>query len=428
MSVREPLQRCLPSRTGLAMRRLAEGETTTGLKGWRNVPLLATNVYLYAAQVGDYEKALAAANVSGIPRSNVLGNFSTAWSLVQNGSKLVIAVGGAALFALYYNPCGWSNPNGLAGGHTPFSLFPSGQGIMSAKTNHFANAAGYNSLDSLKLAVMLAYYAVHGTFPYQYPGLPRQEVPQQTCVTGSSPQVVYPPVAGPSPSAPPTASGVGVYATFNSTTDVIRAIQQGWAGIAETGGLGIQANPYTQALSSQPDQLVSRALSQFSGGTWWLSFWTVSWPASGDTFYNAGHEAGVYVASTIMSYKGSVLPSYVILDPEGYNTPAANNTQWSEFLEGWTDGIASVSTLLNPAFYCNQYQYTTFNLASITLPAFIAVSPIQGNTPHVKGGNVIGYSAYYASCPATPYVDQIASWGGMVNTVQFPDSGVDCSP
>lgn len=388
----------------------------------------ANNVYLYAAQVGDYEKALAAANVSGIPRSNVTGDFSAAWSYIQSASNLVIAVGGAALYSLYYNPCGWSNPNGLSAGHTPFEVFPSGQGVSSPKTNYFVNAAGYNSLDSLKLAVMLAYYAVHGTFPYQYPGLPRQEVPQQTCVTGSGPNLRYPPAKNTSSSSTPTASGVGVYASVTSTTDVIRAIQMGWPGVGETGGLGIQNSPYTQALPSQPDKQVSTALNQTAGNTWWLSFWTVSWPASGDTFYNAGHKAGAYVADTIVGYHGTVLPSYVILDPEGYNTPAANTTQWTEFLQGWSDGITSVSTKLTPAFYCNQYQYTTFNLSTIKLPALIAVSPIQGNTPGVKGGNVIGYAAYYASCPASTYITQVEQWGGKVNTVQFPDSGIDCGP
>lgn len=388
------------------------------------------NVYLYAAVVGDYEKALAAANVCGISRNNVIGDFSQAWSLVQTASNLVIAVGGAAVFALYYNPCGWANPNGIAAGHTPFALFPPGQGISQAKANHFVNAGGYTSLDTLKLTVMLAYYAIHGTFPYQYSGLSRQEVPQQTCVIGSSPKVVYPPAGTttPAPATTPVASGVALYASFSSTTEVIRAIQLGWAGVAETGGLGTPTSPYTQALPGQPDSLMAKALNQAAGNTWWLSFWTVSWPASGDTFYNAGHKAGTYVATTISGYKGSVLPSYVIIDPEGYNSPASNTTEWSKWLTGWSDGIISVNSNLKPAFYCNQNQYTTYNLSSVALPAFVAVAPIAGNAPSVKGGNVMGYSAYYASCPASTYISDVEQWGGKINTVQFPDSGVDCGP
>ena len=397
------------------------------------MPISATKVYLYAAQVGDLEKAFAAANVCGIPRQNVSGNFSTAWTWVQDGSNLVIAVGGAALYSLYYNPCGWSNPNGLAGGHTPFEIFPLGQGITSPVANNFVNAGGNTALDSLKLAVMLAYYAINGTFPYQYQGLPRQEVPQQKCVTGSSPSVTYPPVT-PTPSPSPTpvppvpVAGVGLYASVSSTNDVIHAHQHGWIGIGATGGLGAKASPYTQVLSAQPDKQISSALAQTGGAMWWLSFWTVSWPASGETFHDGGYKAGRYVAQTIVNLKGKYLPNYVIVDPEGYNTPADSADDWQDWLTGWADGITSVSKSLVPAFYCNQYQYSTYHLAAVELPAFIAVSPIAGNTPFVKGDNIEGYIAYYASCPTSKDVAQVKAWGGRLNTVQFRDSGVDCGP
>lgn len=62
----------------------------------------AKNVYLYAATTGDYAKCLAAANVAGIPYSNCLGDFQQAWKITAEATTLLIAVGGAALYALYY--------------------------------------------------------------------------------------------------------------------------------------------------------------------------------------------------------------------------------------------------------------------------------------------------------------------------------------
>ena len=84
---------------------------------------------------------------------------------------------------------------------------------------------------------------------------------------------------------------------------------------------------------------------------------------------------------------------------------------------------------LTPAFYANQSQYESFGRAGLTLKAFVAVSPILGNTPQVSGGNIDGYIAYYATkCPASPYEATISGWGAKYNTLQFNDSAVDCGP
>ncbi len=390
----------------------------------------AGNVYFYAATQGDYLKCLAAANVCGIPSQNVLGTFSDAWNQVQSGESLVLAVGGAALYALYYNPCNWQNPSGMPVGHTPFEVFPSVQGIANIKSGYFVNAAGYTALDSLKLSVMLGYYAIHGTFPVNFLGMPQQEIPQKVCVASSMPVITLSGVTNPTTHLGPSQlnNSVGVYATFSTVTDVASAIALGWPGIGHTAALGTKSDPYTQVLVGRPDIVVSTGLANSQKtDVWWLSFWTVSWPAAGDSFSNAGFKAGQYAANIVKSYKGRV-PNYMVLDPEGYNTSPTAAINWAEFIYGWAQGIKGVDRTLNSGFYCNQSQYMDYNLASVTLPAFIAISPIDGNQPMVHGENIVGYIAYYADVPAASDISQVLSWNGKLSTVQFRDSGVDAGP
>lgn len=402
------------------------------------MPVSASNVYLYAATPMDYAKCVAAADVAGVPQSNVIGTFSEAWTRAQNGTDLVVVVGGAALDMLYYNECGWSNPSGQASGSTPFEVHPSGHGIDTVQANYFVNAAGHTAIASLKLAVMLTYYAVHGVFPAQWTSLPSQETPHKVCLSGASPNLgtsggvgsVISSGGGGTKSrpAPQSSGGVGVYASFTSTTEIQSAIQMGWKGIAATSALGTKASPYTQELPRHMDKLISEVLSQGSDDVFWLSFWTVSWPAGSDSFYNGGYKAGQYAGQTLMGYGGKILPNAVIVDPEGYNTPASTSKEWSDWIRGWADGLSEVNSSLRPGFYANQSQYTTYDLKSLNLPAYIAVAPIAGNTPSVTGGNVEGYDAYYAACPSGADMLRVASWGAKFNTVQFRDSGVDCGP
>lgn len=388
------------------------------------------HVYLYAAIENDLVKCLAAADVIGIDYSHCIGDFQEAWRLTADAKNLVIAVGGAALNALYYNPCSWSNPNASPGGHTPFTLDASGQGVSTVHQDAFVNAGGFTALDSLTLAVMLGYYAVHGNFPHGYAHLPRQETPQSVCVRGASPHVITPQI--PSPSAPSktyvTSPSVGVYASITSENEVTKALQEGWPGIGVTAALGTPQSPYTKVLPGLPDVLVAKGLELANSSAWWLSFWTVSWPASGATFYQAGFDGGAYAAKEIDNYPGSRRPNFVILDPEGYNTPAQTSQQFHDFVRGFAAGVKSTGGNLVPAFYANQSQYHHFSLSQLSLPAFVAIAPIAGNQPTVSGGNVEGYISFYASCPVSPDVRQVEGWGALYNTVQFRDSGIDCAP
>ncbi|MFD1673402.1 hypothetical protein [Alicyclobacillus fodiniaquatilis] len=391
----------------------------------------ANQVYLYGATATDYLKCLAAADVTGVPTDQCLGDYQTAWEKVSSSDTLVLAVGGAALYALYYNPCNWSNPAGEAGGHTPFEMRKVGQGIKTLQANTFVNAAGYTSLDSLTLAVMLSYYAVHGVFPNGYGRLPRQEVPQQVCARNASPSVPTVALNGdPKPTALPTVNqpSVGIYASIMNQNDVKKAIQLGWEGIGVTAALGTTQAPFTQVLPGQPDLQIAQVMAQNTTRPWWLSFWTVSWPSSGTTFLQAGRDAGEYAAQQIEAYPADVRPNYVILDPEGYNSPAQTIQQFHDFINGFAAGVTSVNAALKPGFYCNQSQYQTFQLAQAPLPAFIAIAPVADNQPMVKGSNIRGYIAYYADSPAKSDVTRVKSWGALYNTLQFRDSGIDCGP
>lgn len=143
--------------------------------------LTPSQVILYAAEPPDFRIALGAAAIAGIPSENVIGDYNAAWKHVSDGKHLVIAVGAFANSALYYNPCGWANPQGRAGGSTPFAYSLEPQDQLPGK-NHFINAAGNLGTDSLKLSAMLAHYAVKGSYPTGYgTNLPHRIAASKQC-------------------------------------------------------------------------------------------------------------------------------------------------------------------------------------------------------------------------------------------------------
>ena len=147
---------------------------------------LATgSVLLYAADPNDYASALAAAALAGIPSGNVIGNFETVWNDIASGDYLVIAVGGQANDALYYNPCGWANPAGEPAGTTPFDYASEPSDTLPG-ADLYENAAGSDAGNSLKLAVMLAYYAVNGSYPSGYGSLPAVQAASNTCPSNAT--------------------------------------------------------------------------------------------------------------------------------------------------------------------------------------------------------------------------------------------------
>ena len=146
--------------------------------------LSASQIAFYGADTVDYTSATAAAQALGISPKQVTGDFNTAATWVADGTYMVIAVGGQAAMALFWNPCGlgttaFSDP----ACQTPFSYYQYPYDGAIA-VNYFESAAGVSALDSLKLAIMLGYFAMHGTYPNGMCCLPAiTELTNETCAT-----------------------------------------------------------------------------------------------------------------------------------------------------------------------------------------------------------------------------------------------------
>jgi hypothetical protein len=124
----------------------------------------APPVVLYAADPASMAAAAAVGRRLGLPAGEVTGSFSSAWSELASGSYLVLAVGQAAMNALYFNACGWPNPDGAGAGSTPFYYLgaplrqPPGADV-------FEPADGASTAATAWLASQLTHYALAGTLP-----------------------------------------------------------------------------------------------------------------------------------------------------------------------------------------------------------------------------------------------------------------------
>ncbi len=282
---------------------------------------------------------------------------------------------------------------------------------------------------------------------------------------GTSSVHVY--AGGPPPATPPT--GVGLYGLVPAGGAASQAIEDNWPIIGDTGALGTESTPYT-GMNEGADLATGLAIQGSGRRVTWLSFWTVSGPVSsgppttttttgtgstttsspGSTsspcytsacYYADAYAAGQYVATTIDAYPQSGLllkPDWVIIDPEGFpdnnsglvSGPGATAANWSSFIGGWTDGLTSIDPGLHAAFYADQYEYNTFDLAAIQIPAFVALafpSPVDVLTN--PGANIAGFIAFGATCPAGSEEQTLANapWNGAYNTLQFTGNGY-CGP
>lgn len=257
--------------------------------------------------------------------------------------------------------------------------------------------------------------------------------------------------------ASPPLQGVGVYAIpYNDTN---RAITNGWPIISETGGLGTQAAPWVGYTSSQatvatsPDFAMAQSIYNSHQRVTWLSFWTVSGPLAGEyrtaaTYYGHGFAAGAWVATQIDQYRSlgvGTKPDWVIFDPEGLpdnhsgldGTPTKTYAKyWTNMVQGWIKGLASVDPTLNAGLYANMSEYRNYGLATQPLPVFMAVAFGGGGPVRITGAsgtNIRGYIAFDAVCKPTATLKSEEStltsppWSGQFNTLQF-NAGVYCPP
>ena len=164
-----------------------DASATAGSWSYADLPSTPTaypgTVLLYAATPADDAGALAAAASAGLPDSQVTTDFQVAWGATLSGDYLVIAVGQAALNALYDNPCGWANPSADDPGSSPFSeVF---RPLNVTLTNLFLDAAASTAAQTPQRAADMAYYAVHGALPTGA-SLPAVAYPGYTCLGQSS--------------------------------------------------------------------------------------------------------------------------------------------------------------------------------------------------------------------------------------------------
>jgi hypothetical protein len=247
----------------------------------------------------------------------------------------------------------------------------------------------------------------------------------------------------------PAPKGTGVYAipeTKNAT-----AIVDKWPSIGITGALGTSGTPWVATKSSlsairySQDFLVGKAIADSHMRTTWLSFWTVSGPASGEavdvpTYYKHGLVSGKAVATQIDTYRSLGLglkPDWVIIDPEGYPDyhscldgtnslapwcPPWNPKLWAAYANGWAAGLAAIDPTLHAGIYASQNEYKNGGLASLSMPVFLAVAfkwfstsattaiPLGATSVQVaSSAGLYANQKFYIRDPAGPEFLQIAS-------------------
>lgn len=257
---------------------------------------------------------------------------------------------------------------------------------------------------------------------------------------------------------------VGVYSSFTSKArdNVQKALGEGWPLIANhsahSGGSATHCPaPFTGKGS---DQEVEPGLAQFDDRNsvkvpWW-SIWTVAAPGKFSSSpekvgFAAGTHAARELAEVMKAYPGTpARPAYVVLDPEGatcgnYVPPDLRNdsekaiayvwahlstTAWNELVQGWNKGIETVAGL-TPAVYLSKTEYKILASRAAAPYQHVMVAVGYPATPgEAVGLNIVGYMAFYATCSkgVVPQVARMKTWDGLNDTVQFQDSGADCSP
>jgi len=146
---------------------------------------------LYAADPIDYALAMGVAGLVNLPFQQVTGRFTAAWLAVTSGNYLVVAVGGPAHAALYYNPCGWANPLQSGPGSTPFLAITEALAALPPP-NQYLNGAGQDRDQTVLRTFYLATYALTGAGPSGWAAPPPAVPAVPYCLPGMSSEVSCP--------------------------------------------------------------------------------------------------------------------------------------------------------------------------------------------------------------------------------------------
>ncbi|MHA7984301.1 PKD domain-containing protein [Rathayibacter sp. CAU 1779] len=185
----QPLQVYLDTASGPVMD--TTGDTAPPSGPWTTQPLpsspatFADRVLLYAAGSDDVPAAQAAAASAGLPSSQVTTSYKVAWAATLSGDHFVIAVGQAALNALEYNTCGWTDPSAMDPGSTPFDYVTRALNVLPG-ADLFMNGAALAAANTQQRAIDMAYYAVHGALPDGQTALPAAAPSAKVCLGSAS--------------------------------------------------------------------------------------------------------------------------------------------------------------------------------------------------------------------------------------------------
>jgi hypothetical protein len=185
----QPIQVYLDTASGPAMD--TTGDTAPPSGPWTTQALpkapatFADRVLVYSAGSGDLAAAQAAASAAGLPSSQVTTSFQVAWAATLSGDHFVVAVGQAALNALEYNTCGWTNPSAVDPGSTPFDYVTRVLDVLPGP-DLFMNGAAATASQTQERATDIVYYAVHGTLPAGETTVPAAARSSRTCLGSAS--------------------------------------------------------------------------------------------------------------------------------------------------------------------------------------------------------------------------------------------------
>ena len=185
----QPLQVYLDTASGPAMDTTGDTAPPSGPWTTQTLPktpaTFADRVLVYSAGSGDLPAAQAAAAAAGLPASQVTTSFQVAWAATLSGNYFVVAVGQAALNALEYNTCGWTNPSAVDPGSTPFDYVTRLLNVLPG-ADLFMNGAAATASQTQERATDIVYYAVHGALPTGETAVPAAARSSRTCLGSAS--------------------------------------------------------------------------------------------------------------------------------------------------------------------------------------------------------------------------------------------------